>query len=101
MRKFHSTDLRERLVLAVESGPSRHQASARFDVSPSWAIRWHKSWRETGLFSAAARASPLWVPQSLNCTRMISGLVEEGSSAVNQGMLSLTQKNRPLLEAGF
>lgn len=55
MGKFYSADLRERVVLAVESGLSRHQAAARFDVSPSSAIRWHKSWRETGAFSAAAQ----------------------------------------------
>lgn len=53
MGKFYSSDLRERVVLAVEGGLSRHQAAAWFNVSPSSAIRWHKSWRETGAVSAA------------------------------------------------
>jgi transposase len=44
-----STDLRERLVLAVErDGISARAAAARFDVSVSSAIKWVRRYRETG-----------------------------------------------------
>jgi transposase len=44
-----STDLRERLVLAVErDGISARAAAARFDVSVSSAIKWVRRQRETG-----------------------------------------------------
>ena len=44
-----STDLRERLVLAVErDGISARSAAARFEVSVSSAIKWVRRHRETG-----------------------------------------------------
>ena len=44
-----STDLRERLVLAVErDGISARAAAARFDVSASSAIKWVRRQHETG-----------------------------------------------------
>jgi putative transposase len=47
-----STDLRERLVLAVErDGISARAAAARFDVSVSSAIKWVRRQRETGSVS--------------------------------------------------
>jgi transposase len=51
MGKFYSSDLRERVVAAIDAGMTRHQAAARFGVSPSSAIRWHKGWCETGAFA--------------------------------------------------
>ena len=43
-----SQDLRERIVRAVESGASARQAAARFEVSPSAAIKLIRQVRETG-----------------------------------------------------
>ena len=49
MSKPCSTDLRERVVAAVEQeGLSRNQAAARFGVAPSSAIKWVALFRETG-----------------------------------------------------
>ena len=49
MAKPYSTDLRERVVAAVEEdGLSRHQAATRFGVGVSTAIRWVQRYRETG-----------------------------------------------------
>jgi hypothetical protein len=48
MPKPYSNDLRERLVAAVESGLSRHQAAAQFEVSPSTAVNWVKRAWQTG-----------------------------------------------------
>jgi len=43
-----STDLRNRVVAAVESGMSRRAAAAHFQVGVSSAIRWVAQARETG-----------------------------------------------------
>jgi transposase len=49
MPRPYSSDLRERLVLAVEQdGLSRHAAAARFGVAVSTAINWVTRFRDTG-----------------------------------------------------
>ena len=49
MAKPYSTDLRERVVAAVEkAGMSRRQAALHFDVGISTVISWARRFRETG-----------------------------------------------------
>lgn len=48
MTKPLSTDLRERLVSAVDGGMSRRSAAKRFGVAASTAIKWFDRWRRTG-----------------------------------------------------
>lgn len=48
-----STDLRERVVAAIEEGASRHGAAARFGVSAASASRWHGQF--TGAGDVAAK----------------------------------------------
>src|SRR5258705_9373348 len=48
MPKPYSTDLRERVVDAVESGASRREAAEMFKLSVSSAIRWCRRWSDTG-----------------------------------------------------
>ena len=43
-----STDLRRRLVCAVEDGQSRRAAARRFGVAASTAIKWVDQWRREG-----------------------------------------------------
>jgi transposase len=43
-----SQDLRRRIVLAVEKGSSIRQAAARYEVSPSAAVKLMRRMRETG-----------------------------------------------------
>ena len=52
MAKPYSSDLRERVVEAVDEGATRLEAAERFGVSVSSAVRWHQAWRETGTFEA-------------------------------------------------
>lgn len=47
-----SSDLRSRVLNAVEDGSSRRRAAVRFEVSPSSVIRWRKSFEEDGRVSA-------------------------------------------------
>jgi transposase len=48
MGAAHSNDLRIRVVAGVAAGMSRRQAAARFEVSPSSAIRWVELEVQTG-----------------------------------------------------
>jgi len=51
----YSSDLRERVIEAVEVGASRREAAERFDVSASSAIRWLQSWQKEGSCAAKPR----------------------------------------------
>ena len=46
MPKSCSSDLRERVLDAVEEGASRREAAERFDVSASSAVKWFQSWEK-------------------------------------------------------
>ena len=62
MPKAYSRDLRERVVRAVETGASCHEAAATFEVGVSSAIRWVARWRQTGSVAAkpmGGKCSPL------------------------------------------
>ena len=48
MSRALSSDLRSRVIAAVEAGSSRRAAAARFGISVSSAIRWMQEWRESG-----------------------------------------------------
>ncbi len=48
MTKPLSTDLRERLVSAVDDGMTRRSAAKRFGVAASTAIKWVDQWHRTG-----------------------------------------------------
>ena len=48
MTKPLSTDLRERVIGAVDGGMSRRSAAKRFGVAASTAIKWVAQWHRTG-----------------------------------------------------
>ena len=50
MTKPLSSDLRERLVAAVEDGMSCREAAEQFGVAPSSAVKIVGCWRKTGSF---------------------------------------------------
>jgi transposase len=43
-----SSDLRERVIEAVEEGASRREAAERFEVGASSAVRWFQAWQKEG-----------------------------------------------------
>jgi Homeodomain-like domain-containing protein len=62
MPKSLSGDLRERVIEAVEAAASRREASERFEISPSSAVRWLQRWRDHGVCAPKPRGgsrSPL------------------------------------------
>lgn len=48
MGRAYSIDLRERVIFAVQSGLSCHQAAAQFRVAVSTAVKWAQRFRATG-----------------------------------------------------
>ena len=48
MTRALSTDIRTRLVSAVEGGMTRRSAAKRFRVAASTAIKWVEQWERTG-----------------------------------------------------
>src|SRR5262245_41594895 len=55
MPKSLSSDLRERVIEAVQAGASRREAAERFEISPSAAIKWLQRWRDHGVCEAKPR----------------------------------------------
>ena len=43
-----STDIRKRLVSAVDGGMTRRSAAKRFGIAASTAIKWFEQWRRSG-----------------------------------------------------
>ena len=52
MSKAYSSDLRERVIEAVDEGATRREAAERFGVSVASAVRWHQFWRNDGTIAA-------------------------------------------------
>ena len=48
MPKACSSDLRDRVIDAVEEGTSRREAAERFDVSAASAVKWFQAWQREG-----------------------------------------------------
>ncbi len=59
MSGAYSSDLRGRVLDAVDAGSSSRQAAARFGVGVATAIRWARRWRETGERTARKQGHPI------------------------------------------
>ena len=77
MPKLLSHDLRVRVVRAIDAGMSRRQAAARFEVSPSTAIRWHDEWRRTGACRAKPQGGDRWSHVTEAHASRIHAIIEE------------------------
>ena len=52
MTRPYSSDLRARVIEAVDEGATRAEAAERFGVSVASAVRWHQAWRNHGTIEA-------------------------------------------------
>jgi transposase len=59
MPRAYSADMRERVIVRVESGASRREAAEHYEVSPSTAVIWVKCFRESGRCSAKPRGGSI------------------------------------------
>lgn len=59
MSRSYSSDLRGRVLDAVDAGSSARQSAARFGVGVATAIRWVCRWRKTGERTARKQGHPI------------------------------------------
>jgi len=62
MPKSYSSDLRERVIAAVEAGASRREAGERYEISASSSVKWLQRWKENKVAAPKLRGgsvSPL------------------------------------------
>jgi transposase len=52
MGRAYSSDLRGRVIEAVDEGATRREAAERFGVSVSSTVRWYQFWRKDGTIAA-------------------------------------------------
>ncbi|CTQ63494.1 Transposase [Roseibium album] len=52
MARILSSDLRRRVIEAIEGGVSTRAAARRFSIGVSTAGSWHRHWRKTGSYEA-------------------------------------------------
>ena len=77
MARALSSDLRRRVVEAVDGGMSRRAAAERFGVGISTAINWVRRWRETGSWAARRPGGAVRAPQIDAFGEEILGLVDQ------------------------
>lgn len=94
MPKACSSDLRERVIDAVEEGASRREAAERFEVSASSAVRWLQAWRSDGVCAPKPRGgsrSPLE-----DYTEEILALVDEQADwTLDEFVLAMRKRRIP------
>ena len=112
MGKFYSADLRQRVQGHIETGHSRRDASRRFGVSPSFAVKLAQRVAATGSTAPSPQGRPpgggklaphmgrliAWVEAQPDITlaELAAKLAETNSLRVNPASLS-----RVLAQAGF
>jgi transposase len=76
MPKACSSELRERVIEAVEMGASRREAADLYDVSASSAVKWVQRWRETGSAAAKQRGGSV-SPLEKFATQILAVIAEQ------------------------
>ena len=94
MPKSCSSDLRERVLDAVEEGASRREAAERFEVSASSAVKWFQAWQKEGRRAPKPRGgsrSPLE-----GCATQVLALVTERADwTLDELVAALRQRRLP------
>ena len=83
MSKAYSQDLRERVVEAVASGASRHEAADRFEISVSSAVRWVQRQTETGACAAIPHGGSV-SPLEEHAKRILGLVAEQPDLTLNE-----------------
>lgn len=94
MGRPYSSDLRERVVEAVNEGASRYEAADRFGVSVSSAVRWHQVWRTEGTYEAkpcGGRRSPL----DDHAEKILSLLEEQRDLTLDEIVVAMHKRRIP------
>lgn len=90
----YSPDLRVRVVEAVEEGATRHEASERFGVSVSSAVRWHQAWRHEGR-CAAKPCGGSRSPLDDHAEEIIALIEEQRDRTLNEIVVAMHKQKIP------
>jgi len=95
MARSFGSDLRRRVVDAIEGGLSTRKAAKQFSVGISTAGSWHRHWRETGSYEALRQGKP---PGSILDEHEIylMGLIEEQADITLSEMVDRLEADRSL-----
>src|SRR5260370_2166008 len=92
MPKSYSVDLRKRVVEAVASGTSRHEAAELFGIAVSTAVKWWQRWRDTGSTAPKPRGGS--TSRLEEHTTLILRLVKEQPDSTFKELLAALRKRR-------
>jgi transposase len=92
MPKSYSADLRKRVIEAVASGVSRHEAAELFGIAVSTAVKWWQHWRETGSMAPKPRGGSTSRLEEHRTS--ILGLVKEQPDSTFEELLAALRRRR-------
>ena len=82
--KPYSMDLRERVVAAIESGESTHQAAARFSIGIATAGAWARLKRATGDVRPAKQGKPKGAVLDAHADFILRALAEAPDTTLDE-----------------
>ncbi len=92
MPRAYSSDLRKRVIEAVASGVSRHEAAELFGIAVSTAVKWWQHWHDTGSMAPKPRGGS--TSRLEEHTTLILGLVKEQPDSTFMELLAALRKRR-------
>jgi transposase len=94
MTRAYSNDLRLRVIEAVESGASRHEAADWFETSVSSAVRWVQRWKECGSCTPKPRGGSV-SPLEEHARRILALVAERPDLTLEEGVAELRKWRIP------
>ena len=91
MPKAYSGDLRERVIEAVQTGASRHEAAERFEVSVSSAVKWLQRWRESRSAAPKPRGGSISPLEAL-ATEILALVAEQPDLTLVETVVALRKR---------
>ena len=91
MPKAYSCDLRERVIAAVETGASRHEAAERFEISVASAIKWLQRWRENKSAAPKPRGGSVSPPEEF-AAEILAVIAENPDLTLDETLAQLRKR---------
>jgi transposase len=91
MPKSYSSDLRERVIEAVEAGASRREAGERFEISVSSSVRWLQRWHEIGSAAPKPRGGSV-SPLEAHAERILAMVAERPDLTLVETVAALLKR---------
>ncbi len=95
MARSYGTDLRQRVIDAIEAGLSTRAAARRFSIGESTAGAWHRRWRKTGSVEPGRRGNQGGSVLDAH-EAFLSGLIDEATDISLAEMAERLETERSL-----